>query len=92
MPDSRFVFRAFGFISILLLAFLWSPVGFTKDGESTPTSSFAGLRFRENHLKRLASAQRDRQGKRQAASSNVKSPPLTSSKPVALPERSAENQ
>jgi len=41
------VIRAFGFLSILLLAFLWSPVGFTQDGESASTSPFAGLRFRE---------------------------------------------
>ena len=47
MPDTRFVIRAFGFLSILLLAFLWSPVGFTQDGESASTSPFAGLRFRE---------------------------------------------
>jgi len=47
MPDSRFVIRAFGFLSILLLPFLWSPVGFMQDGESASTSPFAGLRFRE---------------------------------------------
>src|SRR5213593_3362863 len=47
MPDTRLVIRAFGFLSILLLAFLWSPVGFTQDGESASTSPFAGLRFRE---------------------------------------------
>jgi len=47
MPDTRFVIRAFGFLSILVLFFLWSPVGFTQDGESASTSRFAGLRFRE---------------------------------------------
>lgn len=47
MPDARFVIRAFGFLSILLLAFLWSSVGFTQDNESASTSPFAGLRFRE---------------------------------------------
>ena len=29
MPDTRLVIRAFGFLSILLLTFLWSPVGFS---------------------------------------------------------------
>ena len=47
MPDTRFVIRAFGFLSILLLVFSWSPVGFTEDGDSASTSPFAGLRFRE---------------------------------------------
>src|SRR2546422_4003791 len=47
MPDTRFVIRALSFLSILLLAFLWSPVGFTQDGEGASTSPFAGLRFRE---------------------------------------------
>ena len=61
-------------------------------GYIDPTSTFAGLRFREHYLKRLASAQRDRRGMRQAPSSNVKSPQLTSSKPFALPERSTENR
>jgi hypothetical protein len=56
MRDTRFVIRAFGFLSILLLSFLWSPVGCTQDDEGTSTSPFAGLRFRENYLKRLASA------------------------------------
>jgi hypothetical protein len=104
MPDTRFVIRAFsllstrfviralGFLSLFLLPFLWSPVGFSQDDEGTSTSPFAGLRFRENYLKRLASAQRDRRGMRQAPSSNVKSPELTSSKPFALPERSTENR
>ena len=46
MPDTRFVIRAFGFLSLLVLPFLWSPVGFTQDGESASTSPFAGLRFR----------------------------------------------
>lgn len=45
--DTRFVIRAFGFVSILSLAFLWSPIGFSQDGESASTSPFAGLRFRE---------------------------------------------
>src|SRR5947207_7017530 len=47
MADTRFVIRAFGFLSFLLLALLWSPVGFMQDGESASTSPFAGLRFRE---------------------------------------------
>ena len=47
MHSTRFVIRAFGFLSLLLLAFSWSPVGFTQDGESASTSPFAGLRFRE---------------------------------------------
>src|SRR5713101_5227153 len=47
MPDTRLVIRAFGFLSILLLASLITPVGFTQDGESASTSPFAGLRFRE---------------------------------------------
>ena len=59
MPDTRFVIRAFGFLSILLLPFLWSPVGFTQDGEGASTSPFAGLRFREHYLKRLASASQE---------------------------------
>ncbi|MFY9554221.1 MAG: hypothetical protein WAV20_03720 [Blastocatellia bacterium] len=41
MPDTRFVIRAFGFLSLLLSAFLWSPVGFAQDGESASTSPFA---------------------------------------------------
>ena len=45
-PSTRFVIRAFGFLSILLLASLITPVGFTQDGESASTSPFAGLRFR----------------------------------------------
>jgi hypothetical protein len=92
MLDTRLVVRAFGFLSILLLPFLWSPVGFTQDDEGTSTSPIAGLRVRENYLKRLASAQRGRRGMRQAAWSKVKSPPLTRCKPVALPERSTENR
>ena len=47
MLNNRFVMRTFGFLSILLLASLMTPVGFTQDGESAPTSPFAGLRFRE---------------------------------------------
>ena len=47
MPHVCVVIRAFGFLSILSLAFLLAPVGFTEDGESVPTSPFAGLRFRE---------------------------------------------
>src|SRR5690349_5546433 len=47
MSDKRLVIPAFGFLSILFLAFLWSPVGFTEDGESASSSPFAGLRFRE---------------------------------------------
>ncbi|HWH79368.1 MAG TPA: hypothetical protein VNT76_18435, partial [Candidatus Binatus sp.] len=47
MPDTRFVIRTFGFLSILVLAFSLSPVGFTQDGEGASTSPFAGLRFRE---------------------------------------------
>jgi hypothetical protein len=62
MPDTRFVIRAFGFLSLLLLPFIWSPVGFMQEDEGTSTSPFAGLRFRENYLMRLASAQRDRRG------------------------------
>jgi hypothetical protein len=45
--DARFVIRAFGFLSILLLASLITPLGFTQDGEGASTSPFAGLRFRE---------------------------------------------
>jgi len=45
--DTPFVIRAFGFLSILLLAVLLSPVGFSQDGEGASTSPFAGLRFRE---------------------------------------------
>src|SRR5438477_12697856 len=47
MPDTRFVIRSSGFLSILLLASLITPVGFTQDGESASTSPFAVLRFRE---------------------------------------------
>jgi len=47
MPKTRLVIRALSFLSILLLAFSLSPVGFTQDGESAPPSPFAGLRFRE---------------------------------------------
>jgi photosystem II stability/assembly factor-like uncharacterized protein len=47
MPQTRSVTRAFGSISILLLTCLWSPVGFTQEGESPSPSPFAGLRFRE---------------------------------------------
>ena len=47
MPDTRFLIRAFGFLSILLLPFLWSPVGFTQDGQGASPSPFVGLRFRE---------------------------------------------
>jgi photosystem II stability/assembly factor-like uncharacterized protein len=47
MLDMRLVIRAFGLLSLLLLPFLWSPVGFTQDGEGASTSPFAGLRFRE---------------------------------------------
>src|SRR5215475_4793062 len=47
MTDMRVVIRACGFLSILMLAFFSSPVAFTQDGESGPTSPFAGLRFRE---------------------------------------------
>ena len=47
MPDTRLVIRAFGFLLLLLLSFLWSPVGFTQEDEGTSTSPFAGLRFRE---------------------------------------------
>lgn len=92
MPDTRFVIRTLGFLTLLLSAFMSSPVGFAQDGEGASTSPFPGLRFREHYLKRLASAQRDRRGMRQAPSSNVKSPELTSSKPFALPERSTENR
>ena len=90
--STRFVIRVFSFLSLLLLPFLSSTVEFAQDGESASTSPFAGLRFREHYLKRLASAQRGRRGTRQAAWSNVKSPKLTSSKPIALPERSTENR
>ena len=45
--DTRFVIRVFGLLSILLFAFLWSPVGFSQDGEGASNSPFAGLRFRE---------------------------------------------
>ena len=47
MLNTRFVIRAFGLLSLLLLLFIWSPVGFTQDGEGASTSPFAGLRFRE---------------------------------------------
>ncbi|HSE37243.1 MAG TPA: hypothetical protein VLG74_08075, partial [Blastocatellia bacterium] len=59
MPDTRYVtrafgflstrpgIRAFGFLSILLLVSLITPVGFTQDGEGAATSPFAGLRVRE---------------------------------------------
>ena len=47
MRNTRFVIRAFGILSLLLLPVVWSPVGFTQDGESASTSPFAGLRFRE---------------------------------------------
>src|SRR5262249_14282834 len=46
MTDTRLVIRAFGFISILLLASVMTPAAFTQDGESAP-SPFSGLRFRE---------------------------------------------
>ncbi len=52
MPDTRFVIRALGFLSILLMLFLWSPVGFTQDGESTSTSPFAGFDFVKSCHKR----------------------------------------
>ena len=47
MSDTRLVIRALGFLTLLLSAFISSPVGFTQDGESASTSPFAGLRFRE---------------------------------------------
>ena len=47
MPDTRSVIQTLGFLSILLLSLLWSPVGFSQDGDSASTSTFAGLRFRE---------------------------------------------
>ncbi|HJZ66639.1 MAG TPA: glycosyl hydrolase [Blastocatellia bacterium] len=47
MLSTRIVIRAFCSLSILLLPFVWSPVGFSQDGESAKTSPFAGLRFRE---------------------------------------------
>ena len=45
MLNTRFVIRAFGFLSLLLFAFLWSPAGFTQDGEGASTSPFAGIGF-----------------------------------------------
>ncbi len=47
MLNTRVVIRAFGFLSILLLASLTTPDGCTQDGEGASTSPFAGLRFRE---------------------------------------------
>src|SRR5262245_24956606 len=47
MLSTRIVIRAFCSLSILLLPFVWSPVGFSQDGESAKTSPFARLRFRE---------------------------------------------
>jgi photosystem II stability/assembly factor-like uncharacterized protein len=47
MLNTRLVIRTLGFLSLLLLPVVWSPVGFTQDGESASTSPFAGLRFRE---------------------------------------------
>jgi photosystem II stability/assembly factor-like uncharacterized protein len=47
MLSTRIVIRAFCSLLLLLLAFVWSPVGFSQDGESASTSPFAGLRFRE---------------------------------------------
>lgn len=72
MPDTRFVIRALGLLSLVLLLLMWSPVGLTQDDEGPSTSPFAGLRFRENYLKRLASAKRARPGMPQAAWSKVK--------------------
>src|SRR5215471_1437865 len=47
MLETRWMIRASGFLAIVLSTFLWSPVGFTEDGDSPPASPFAGLRFRE---------------------------------------------
>ena len=52
MPDTGSVIRAFGFLSILLLASVIPPVGFTQDGESASTSPFAGFDFVKSCHKR----------------------------------------
>ena len=47
MPNTRSVIRLLGFLSILLLSFLLSPVGFTQDGEGRFDFAVCRLRFRE---------------------------------------------
>src|SRR6185295_10050516 len=47
MLNTRLVIRTLGFLSLFLLAVVWSSVGFAQDSESASTSPFAGLRFRE---------------------------------------------
>src|SRR5262245_35380973 len=47
MLSTRIVIRAVCSLSLIVLAFVWSLVGFSQDGEGASTSPFAGLRFRE---------------------------------------------
>ncbi|HEY3134909.1 MAG TPA: glycosyl hydrolase [Blastocatellia bacterium] len=47
MTTTRIVVRVFGSLSLLLLAFVWSPAAFTQEDESASPSPFGGLRFRE---------------------------------------------